>query len=383
MVDAVLGDQAAQRSRIWCDQHDDGDPGPFGDLLRTSDRMGRGDGKRYFNHDRCRVVGRAAAGASAVRRFLSHSDSRCDQGAVMERRQFIVTAAAAGMTACGSRLLAAEDKPKRFTLAYAPHFGMFAKSAGEDLLDQLRFAADQGFYAWEDNPMKDRPVEEQKRIAGEMARLEMKMGVVSALRGVWNKVNFAGDDQDARDEILEAMRSIVEVAKRVNTKYLTVVLGLEDPKLPLGYQTANCVELLKRCCDIVEPHGLVMVLEPLNRKKNHPGVFLHESPQAYLICKAVGRPSCKILFDIYHQQITEGNLIPNLDRCWDEIGYLQSGDNPGRKEPGTGEIHYANVFAHVHQKGYDGIIGMEHGNSIKGSEGEQAVIAAYRAVDPR
>ena len=125
-----------------------------------------------------------------------------------------------------------------------------------------------------------------------------------------------------------------------------------------------------------------MVLEPLNTKQNHPGVFLSGSPQAYLLCKAVNRPSCKILFDMYHQQITEGNLIPNLDQCWDEIAYLQSGDNPGRKEPGTGEINYKNVFRHIADKGYRGIIGLEHGNSQPGEAGERAVIAAYRSVDP-
>jgi hydroxypyruvate isomerase len=93
------------------------------------------------------------------------------------------------------------------------------------------------------------------------------------------------------------------------------------------------------------------------------------------------------LFDIYHQQITEGNLIPNIEHCWDEISYFQCGDNPGRKEPGTGEIHYANVFRVIQEtqqaRGVDRVVGMEHGNSIRGAEGEEAVIAAYRAVDPR
>ncbi len=151
------------------------------------------------------------------------------------------------------------------------------------------------------NPMKDRSQEEQKRVAKEMERLGMRMGVISALKGIWNDVNFAGDDAASREPIVNAMRDIVEVAKRVNATFLTVVLGREDPKLPRDYQTANCIELLKRCCDVVEPHKLVMVLEPLNTKTNHPGVFLSESPHAYQICRAVGRPSCKILFDIYHQ----------------------------------------------------------------------------------
>ena len=124
-----------------------------------------------------------------------------------------------------------------------------------------------------------------------------------------------------------------------------------------------------------------MVLEPLNWFANHGGVFLQGSPQAYSICKAVNSPSCKILFDIYHQQITEGNLIQNIERCWDEIGYFQVGDNPGRKEPGTGEINYRNIFKYIHSRGFNGVIGMEHGNSVRGADGEKKVIAAYADAD--
>jgi hydroxypyruvate isomerase len=100
-----------------------------------------------------------------------------------------------------------------------------------------------------------------------------------------------------------------------------------------------------------------------------------------MICRSVGSPSCKILDDLYHQQVTEGNLIPNMDLAWDEIAYIQVGDNPGRNEPTTGEINYKNVFKHIHEKGYTGIVGMEHGNSKPGKDGEQAVIKAYTEVD--
>lgn len=307
----------------------------------------------------------------------------------MQRRVFLSAGLMGGAAVLSKSLASETDESKAgstaiapFTLKYGPHFGMFAKSAGTDLVDQLKFAADQGFAAWEDNGMKDRSAEEQTRIADAMSRLGIEMGVISALRGVWSKVNFAGTDESLRGEILAAMKSIVDVAQRVRTKYLTVVPGLADPKLPKGHQFANCVELLRRCCDIVEPHGLIIVLEPLNTKKDHPGVLLSESADAFALCRAVNRPSCKILFDIYHQQITEGNLISNIDRCWSEIAYMQSGDNPGRNEPGTGEIHYGNVFRHLHHKGYRGIIGLEHGNAGKGTAGERAVIAAYRAVDP-
>jgi hydroxypyruvate isomerase len=148
----------------------------------------------------------------------------------------------------------------------------------------------------------------------------------------------------------------------------------------MGYQTRNVIEALKRAAEILEPHKLVMVLEPLNFY-NHPGLFLTKIAQAYQICQAVGSPSCKILDDIYHQQIQEGNLIPNIDMAWEEIAYFQVGDNPGRKEPTTGEINYPNVFRHIHEKGYTGIIGMEHGNSLPGKEGEEALIKAYAKVD--
>jgi hydroxypyruvate isomerase len=84
---------------------------------------------------------------------------------------------------------------------------------------------------------------------------------------------------------------------------------------------------------------------------------------------------------MYHQQITEGNIIPNIDRAWSEIGYFQQGDNPGRKEPGTGEMNYRNIFGHIHARGYTGILGMEHGVAKPGKEGEKALLAAYRAAD--
>jgi hydroxypyruvate isomerase len=308
----------------------------------------------------------------------------------MKRRTFLAAGAAGSIvlgTSVGSSPAAAAAGDagairRPFKLKFAPHFGMFRHSAGGDLVDQLQFAADQGFRAWEDNEMKDRTVAMQERIAAAMGRLGMEMGVISALRGVWDAVNFAAGDEGARNSVLAAIRGIVPVAQRVNAKWLTVVPGLENPKLPAPYQTASCIELLKRCCDILAPHDLVMVLEPLNRLTNHPGVFLHQSPQAYLLCRAVDHPSCKILFDVYHQQVTEGNLIANIDHCWSEIAYFQSADNPGRNEPGTGEINYKIVLQHIYDRDYRGVVGLEHGNSQPGADGEEAVIAAYRTVDP-
>lgn len=305
----------------------------------------------------------------------------------MERRDFIkATALSAASVSFGANTVlgnTSDDKPDKnhkFNLNYASHFGMFKNSAGEDLIDQLNFIADQGIPALEDNGMKDKPVDVQEKIVKTMTKLGLQMGIFVAHKIYWKDPNLTSGKQDYRDEFLKDIKDSVEVAKRVNAKWMTVVPGHVDPRLKIEYQTANVVESLKRASEILEPHGLVMVIESLNFY-NHPGMFLTTIPQAYQICKAVNSPSCKILDDLYHQQISEGNLIPNIDLAWDEIGYFQIGDNPGRKEPTTGEVNYHNVFKHIFEKGYTGILGMEHGNSKPGKEGETAVIDAYRKCD--
>jgi hydroxypyruvate isomerase len=306
----------------------------------------------------------------------------------MKRRDFIRGTATAAAATTVAPLLGAEKHSARkfakkgepFNLKYAPHFGMFKQLAGNDPLDQLQFIADEGFTALEDNGMKNKEVALQEKIASKMANLGLEMGVFVAHTIYWNKPGLAGGDKEQREEFLSEIRESVEVAKRVNTKWMTVVPGHVDLRQDMGYQTAHVVESLRRASDILEPHNLTMVLEPLNFR-NHPGLFLNKAGQAYQICRSVDSPACKILFDIYHQQIHEGNLIPNIDLAWDEIGYFQCGDNPGRKEPTTGEINYLNVFKHIHDKGFTGIVGMEHGNSMNGATGERAVIDAYRSVD--
>src|SRR4051812_13305668 len=169
----------------------------------------------------------------------------------MDRRNFLsraATSVAATALATKERTAFADDTPKiassvkRFTVRFGPHFGMFQHSAGKDLVDQLKFAADYGFSAWEDNEMKNRSVADQERIAKAMTQLDMRMGVISALRGTWNKITFAGGDQDARDLVLKQMHNIVDIAKRTNIMLLTVVPGWTNPKLTRNEETASCVE---------------------------------------------------------------------------------------------------------------------------------------------
>jgi len=299
----------------------------------------------------------------------------------MNRRKFFAAGAVAGLSGSFLFDLSAQEKHKPFTLKYAPHFGMFKNSAPGGLLDELRFAHDHGFRAWEDNGMSARPVEEQVAIGELMEKLGITMGVVSAKTGI-KELNFASKDKEAHQVVLDQIAATAEVAKRVNAGYMTLVSGQVDPRWDRETQYTNCIDLLRRAVEIVEPHNITMVMEPLNRFQNHPGSFLQTVTEGHLICMAVDHPNCKVLYDMYHQQIAGGNLIPLFDLCRDQIGYLQVGDNPGRKEPGTGEINYTKVFEHVHASGFDGIVGMEHGNFGKGIEGEKAVIEAYRAVDP-
>ncbi|GAF96730.1 unnamed protein product, partial [marine sediment metagenome] len=260
----------------------------------------------------------------------------------MNRRQAVVTGLGAGaalaMGVARHQAQAQEAGGKgKFKMKYAPHFGMFRNSAGKDLVDQLKFAADQGFHAWEDNGMSRKSPEVQAKLAQEMTRLGMTMGVFVSGLG-----SLVSPPEKMKDEIVKKMKGYLEVAKRVNATWTTVVPGGVNQRLEWDYMTANCIENLKVAAGAAEPAGLIMVLEPLNWFANHPGLFLRKVPQAYQICKAVGSPSCKILDDLYHAQVQEGNLIPNMQKAWSEIAYIQVGDNPGRKEPTTGEINYRN-----------------------------------------
>lgn len=255
---------------------------------------------------------------------------------------------------------------------------MFEAHAGSDLIAQLEFMADEGFTALEDNELMSRPVPLQERIGATLARLGMTMGVFVIDGGDNWKPSLTTGQEEFRERFLKTCRAAIDVAKRVNARWATVVPGYFDRRLPLGIQTGHVIDTLRAAADILAPHGLTMVLEPLS---DTPELFLRTSDQAYAICRAVDSPACKILYDMYHMQRNEGDIIANIDRAWSEIAYFQIGDNPGRKEPGTGEMNYRNLFRHIHGRGFAGVLGMEHGNALPGKAGERAVIDAYVTAD--
>ncbi len=267
-----------------------------------------------------------------------------------------------------------------FKLKYAPPFGMFHEHAGEDLIDNIRFCHDMGFRAMFDNGLMNRPVGDQLKIANEINRLGMELGPF-VLYADFSVTSFVLNKPEIRDMLINKMKEGVEVAKRTGVKWALVVPGRYDERLHRDYQTANVVDNLRYCCDIMEPAGLIIVLEPLNTLHDHPGLFLNGIPQAYEICRAVNSPVCKIVDDIYHQQISEGNLIPNIEAAWSEIAAFHLGDTPGRNEPTTGEINFKNVFKYIYSRGYEGVLCMEHGVSVRSREGEERLIQAYRECD--
>ena len=302
----------------------------------------------------------------------------------MKRRNFIQTglATSSAMLATAASSMPFEgvlnSSGRSFQLNYAPHEGMFANHAPGGILEQLRFMADQGFAAFEDNGMRGRSTDEQSAMAKVMTERGIDMGVFVAHTIYWDKPSLTTGKKEFIDQFLAECSASVEVAKRVNAKWMTVVPGNFDRSIPIGIQTGNIIEVLRRAADIFAKHDLVMVLEALS---DTPDLFLRHSDQTYMICKAVNSPACKILFDMYHMQKNEGRMMYHIDQCWDEIAYFQIGDEPARNEPTTGEINYGNLFKHIHQKGFKGILGMEHGNATAGKAGEQAVIAAYRICD--
>jgi len=301
----------------------------------------------------------------------------------MERRNFLkqnlMASGALLSTSAFANTKMSPIEESTFKLNYGFHDGMFKSHAGNDFIEQIKFAHSMGFRSIEDNGMMGRTPAMQEKIGNTLASLGMTMGVFVISFDNWPlSVSMTSGNKDWRKKFVDYCTEAVNVAKRCNAKHMTVVPGNYDRTKSLDMQLANVIGALRPGVEILEKHNLIMVLEPLS---DTPELFLRYSDQTYAICKAMNSSACKILFDMNHMQRNEGNIIANIDKCWDEIGYFQIGDNPGRKEPGTGEMNYKNIFKHIYQKGYRGVMGMEHGNAGAGKEGELALIKAYREAD--
>jgi len=177
-------------------------------------------------------------------------------------------------------------------------------------------------------------------------------------------------DPAEREGFLAEIRASTEAAKRFESSRLVVLSGFKIPRLSRQQQHASIVEGLKRAHDVVSPHKVTMIVEvintlapvePLNpRGNNHADYYLDRTPEAFDIVREVGSPNVRILYDIYHTQIMEGNLIETIRKNIRDIAHFHVGDVPGRHEPGTGEIHYPNVFKAIRETGFKDFVAMEY-----------------------
>lgn len=272
--------------------------------------------------------------------------------------------------------LAASAAPYGYHLRYAPRIGWL----NVPVPDQLQAYADWGFTAFEYNGLPKHTPKEIESFRRKMDQLRMSMGVFVVNSGGWK--GDAMCDKAFHANFLKDVRQAVEIHRIIGNECATVCCGLAVKNLSPEEQTKNCIDVLKRAGDIVSKTKLVLVLEPLNVRVDHAGYFVVTSDHGRQIIEAVNHPNVRILFDMYHQQISEGNLIGHLRKHFDWIGYFQIGDVPGRKEPGTGEVNWKNVFKAIHEKGYKGILGMEHGLSVNPPDaGMKKCFEAYREAD--
>jgi hydroxypyruvate isomerase len=268
-----------------------------------------------------------------------------------------------------------------FTLKFAPHLsitgiedGTFSAHCGPDPVAQATFVAEQGFRAIEDNFFCLRSKEEQARLARTVARLGLEWGCLVGTLD-FRKPTFALG-QGARHSILSELRRAIATAKSVGARQLTVMPGFRAPGMAQATQFDNAVIGLVHCAAMAGEAGVLLCLEAINRER-YPDNLAYTPDQAAAVCRAVGSPWLKVLFDVYHIAVEALDPVAQVADCFDQIGSLQIADHPGRMEPGTGSLDYASILRDLRNRGFDGIIGMEHGCAADARQ----VVETYRALE--
>lgn len=300
---------------------------------------------------------------------------------MLNRREFLGMGAACALSLTGAGVAAQlSGEGRRFLRAYAPHLGMFRHHAGSDPIDQVKFLADEGFVAIEDGGLRAKPPALQSRIGNELARQGMAMGLFVGLAD-FGRATFASGSVDLRQLVLRELQSAIDTARRVDGRYLAVIPGKSVPGLSRSVQRRHAADTLQFCADLCETHGLILLLEPTDSGTDSSGLFLRSAKDAAELCRTVARPCCRLLLDVYQHSVAGENVPQLLSRTSDVLGYVQLADSPGRKEPGTGEMDFRELFAALDRFQYRGVLGLEHGNLLPGRRGERAVIDAYAALD--
>ncbi len=236
----------------------------------------------------------------------------------------------------------------------------------EDFLDRFQAAAEAGFKGVEYLFPYDYSAAELK------ARLD-EHGLTQVLHnlpaGDWG----AGErgiacHPDRVEEFRAGVEKAIDYATVLGCKQVNCLAGIQPQGVSLEQARRTLVENLRYAADKLEAAGILLLAEPINTR-DIPGFFLNRTEQALAIFDEVGSPNLKLQYDIYHMQIMEGDLAPTIEKHLDRIAHVQLADNPGRHEPGTGEIHYPFLFAHLDRLGYDGWIGCEYKPATTTQEG--------------
>lgn len=237
---------------------------------------------------------------------------------------------------------------------------------GLSLERQLALVAEAGYQGYE---FGDWRAQDPKQIVPLQQRLGLRCVCLVGNRGV-NPIGMGLCNPAEREGFLAEIRASLDAAQRFESPMLVVLSGYRVPGMSRAAQHDSIVEGLKRAAElaaaahitlIVEPINTLAKIEPLNPTgDNHANYFLDTTREAIAVLRAVGSPHVKILYDLYHAQIMEGNLIETIREHIAHFAHIHVADVPGRNEPGTGEIHFANVFRAIAQSGYTGFIGMEY-----------------------
>ena len=189
-------------------------------------------------------------------------------------------------------------------------------------------------------------------------------------------------DDAAHDLFVQGLRETIPVAKRLDCRMLITTVGDEDPAVARQVQHANIVRGLRRAAPILAENGITLVVEPLNTAADHRGYYLASSDEADEIIREVDSPFVKVLFDFYHQQVTEGHLIARSLAMLPRIGHVHCAGNPGRHELDNGEVNYSWIFEALEKAGYDGYLGLEYFPIRDPEDGLREVLAAVQCKKP-
>ena len=192
----------------------------------------------------------------------------------------------------------------------------------------------------------------------------------------WGSPSLA--DPANHEKFLDAMRYAVELAHKFDAPMFTVVGHQQVDGVDHQSSVDNLKKALERAAPILEDGQKMLILEPFN-PVDHQGHFLNGSPDSLKVCREIDSPMVKINWDLYHMQLTEGNLVANMREGIDQIGYIQVADVPGRHQPGTGELDYGFIFNALDEMGYSGPIGLE---CWPGNGGEKKAIKDLLARRP-